>query len=82
MKTMTSFTTALATAVVLAAPISLSHAKDAIYGSDLMTAKERAEHTQKLNSFNTQAERDAYRKEHEQKMQQRAKEKGLALPKG
>ncbi len=55
-------------------------AKEKIYGSQLMTRKERAEHRSKMRSLKTQEERDAYRLEHHKKMQERAKGKGMTLP--
>ena len=54
--------------------------QETIYGSQLMTRKERAEHRAKMRSLKTKEERDAYRLEHHKKMQERAKEKGVTLP--
>ena|SRR3972149_2863878 len=54
--------------------------KEQIYGSQLMTRKERAEHRAKMRSLKTREERDAYRLEHHKKMLERAKEKGVTLP--
>ncbi len=51
-----------------------------IYGSELMTKEERAEHRAKMRSLKTEAEREAYRKEHHMKMQERAKKMGKTLP--
>ncbi len=51
-----------------------------IYGSELMTKEERAEHRAKMRSLKTAAEREAYRKEHHMKMQERAKKMGKTLP--
>lgn len=51
-----------------------------VYGSQLMTAQERAEHRAKLRSLKTPEEREAYRLEHHRQMQERAREKGLTLP--
>ena len=55
-------------------------AQERIYGSQLMTQQERAEHRAKMRSLKTLEERDAYRLEHHKKMQERAQEKGLTLP--
>lgn len=55
-------------------------AQERIYGSQLMTQQERAEHRAKMRSLKTREEREVYRLEHHKKMQERAKEKGLALP--
>lgn len=55
-------------------------ASEPIYGSQLMTRQERIEHRQTLRTLKTQQERDAYRLEHHQKMQERAKARGTQLP--
>jgi hypothetical protein len=52
----------------------------AIYGRQLMTAEEIAEHQAKMRSFQTAQEREAYRLEHHQRMQQRAETQGVTLP--
>ena len=54
--------------------------QEQIYGSQLMTPQERAEHRAKMRAAKTQQERDAIRLEHHKKMQERAKEKGITLP--
>jgi hypothetical protein len=51
-----------------------------MYGWELMTVKEREEHRQKMRSLKTEEERTAYRQEHHEKMQQRAKEQGVTIP--
>ena len=53
---------------------------EVIYGSQLMTKKERAEHRTKMRSLKTKEEREAFRAEHHQKMQERAREMGKTLP--
>jgi len=60
------------------APITFS--ADMVYGYQLMTEQERAEHRAKMRSFNTEAEREAYRQQHHEMMQQRAKVQGVTLP--
>lgn len=83
----------LITAVALLAPaISIAaesesgqkpvkkQAQERVYGSQLMTQQERAEHRAKMRGLKTREERDAYRLEHHRKMQERAREKGLTLP--
>lgn len=55
-------------------------AQEQIYGSQLMTRQERLEHRAKLRAAKTAEEREQIRKEHHEKMQQRAKEKGVTLP--
>ena len=51
-----------------------------IYGWQLMTPQERAEHRTKMHSLKTEEEREAYRLEHHKKMQERSKERKLTLP--
>jgi len=56
--------------------------QDQIYGSQLMTVRERNEYQVKMRSMKTEAEREAYRLEHHKQMQKRAREKGITLPDG
>jgi hypothetical protein len=51
-----------------------------VYGWQLMDEQERAEHRNKMRSFQTEQEREAYRMEHHERMQERAREQGMALP--
>ena len=51
-----------------------------IYGTTMMKRQERTEHRNKLRAMTTDEERDAYLLEHKQKMQERAKQRGLRLP--
>ena len=51
-----------------------------IYGSQLMTTQERKEYRQQMRVLKTQQERDQLRSEHHNKMQERAKERGVTLP--
>ena len=60
--------------------INSVQAQDTTYGWQLMTEQERVEHRKKMRSFRTEQERDAYRSEHHKRMQERAKEQGIALP--
>jgi hypothetical protein len=55
-------------------------ADETVYGYQLMTEQERAEHRAKMRSFNTDAEREAYRRQHHEMMQQRARAQGVTLP--
>lgn len=74
---------AIATLLLLAATPSISFAAEegkTVYGWQLMTEQERAEHRAKMRSFNTEEEREAYRQEHHKRMQARAKEQGATLP--
>lgn len=54
--------------------------QEQVYGSQLMTQKERMEHRTQLKAAKTAQEREQIRKAHHDKMQQRAKEKGVTLP--
>ncbi|SOD50858.1 hypothetical protein SAMN06296416_101343 [Pseudoxanthomonas wuyuanensis] len=54
--------------------------QDQVYGYQLMTPEERAAHRNQLRSLKTQQERDAFRMQHHQQMQQRAAERGVKLP--
>lgn len=54
--------------------------QDQIYGSQLMTEQERLEHRNRMRSFKTEEERNTYRLEHHNRMQERAKAKGVTLP--
>lgn len=51
-----------------------------IYGYELMTGQERAEYQRRMRAAKTEQERQAIRLEHHQKMQERAKAQGKALP--
>ncbi|MBS4095956.1 MAG: hypothetical protein KGZ83_03850 [Sulfuricella sp.] len=55
-------------------------AQEPIYGSQLMTKQERAEHRTKMRAAKTPEEREQIRKEQHQLMQERAKERGVTLP--
>jgi len=54
--------------------------QEPIYGSQLMTRKERTEFRTKMRAANTVEEREQIRKEHHEVMQERAKERGVSLP--
>ena len=83
---------ALASALILAAGLTQAadqiqdqtqdrtRLQDQIYGSQLMTEQERIEHRNRMRSFKTQQERDAYQLEQHKRMQERAKERGVTLP--
>lgn len=57
-----------------------SRQQEVIYGWQLMTEKERAEHREKMQAMKTEEERERYRQEHHEKMQARAMEQGVTLP--
>lgn len=54
--------------------------QDNIYGSQLMTPQERAEHRAKMQSATTKQEREQIRNEHHEQMKIRAKARGITLP--
>jgi hypothetical protein len=72
------------TAAALAASLGLTvpaQAEDElIYGRELMTEQELAEHRARMRSFGTEQEREMYRLEHHQRMQERARAQGKVLP--
>lgn len=51
-----------------------------IYGSQLMTPAERNAYRARMRSLKTVQERQAFRMQHHQEMQQRAQERGMTLP--
>jgi len=51
-----------------------------VYGSELMTPQERAEHRAKMQAAKTSEERERIRKEHHELMKKRAEERGMKLP--
>ncbi len=54
--------------------------QEQIYGRQLMTQQERAEQRAKMRAAKTVEEREQIRKEHHDRMQERAKERGVTLP--
>ena len=77
-----SFVTLLSTlAIVILMQVSpTTVSEETMYGYQLMTEQERAEHRATMRSFNTEAEREAYRRQHHEMMQERAKAQGVTLP--
>lgn len=55
-------------------------ADETVYGWQLMTEQEREEHRNKMRTLQTEKEREAYRQEHHERMEKRAKERGVTLP--
>ena len=51
-----------------------------MYGWEMMTREERNEHRERIRSFNNEREREQYRLEHHNRMQERAKKQGRSLP--
>jgi hypothetical protein len=72
--------TAAGLGVAPAAAASAQAQQETIYGSQLMTAKERQEYRLKLRQAKTVEEREQIRDEHHKLMQERAKERGVKLP--
>lgn len=54
--------------------------QEQIYGSQLMTPAEREAHWAKLRNMKTEEERNAFRLQHHEQMQERARAKGIQLP--
>ena len=54
--------------------------QEQIYGSQLMTDKERAEYQAKMRAAKTPEEKEQIRKEHHERMKARAEERGMTLP--
>jgi len=53
--------------------------QEQIYGSQLMTQQERAEYRAKMRFTKTAEEREQIRKEHHERMKERAAERGVTL---
>ena len=71
---------ALAAGQVSAEEKTQTQKPNKIYGSQLMTPQERGEFRAKMRAAKTPEEREQIRKEHHQRMQERAKERGASLP--
>ena len=54
--------------------------QEQIYGSQLMTNQERAEHRHKMRAAKSAEERERIRNEHHERMKERAKARGVTLP--
>lgn len=57
-----------------------TQAQEQIYGSQLMTPQERAEHQIKMRNAKTSEAREQIRAQHHKEMQIRAKQRGVTLP--
>lgn len=74
---------ALASAMLLFTCLSAAdeaQTKESVYGSQLMTQKERTEHRSKIRDAKSAEEREKIRTEHHEQMKVRAKEKGVTIP--
>lgn len=69
-----------AVAVALGMTLPAMAEDEVIYGRQLMTEQELAEHRAKMRSLKTEQEREAFRMEHHKLMQERAKARGMTLP--
>lgn len=56
------------------------HQDEPVYGSQMMTEEERNEFRERMRAAQTNEERDQIRAEHHERMQERAKERGVAMP--
>lgn len=54
--------------------------QDRIYGSQLMTQKEREQYNAQMQSAKTEQEREQIRNQHQKSMNERAKERGVNIP--
>lgn len=54
--------------------------KAPIYGSRLMTEEERIQYRDRMRAAKTAEEREQIRREHHEKMKERARERGVTLP--
>ncbi len=54
--------------------------QEQVYGSQLMTRQERVEFRTKMRAAKTVQEREQIRKEHHERMKERAKARGVTLP--
>lgn len=77
---MPTVSSSIITMLLLLLPLHVSYADEAVYGWQLMSKQERIEHRNRMRTFKTEEEREAYRNEHHKRMQERAREKGLSLP--
>lgn len=57
-----------------------AQAQERVYGSQLMTPQERSEYSARMRTARTEQEREQIRAEHHDRMQARAKERGVTLP--
>lgn len=54
--------------------------QERVYGSQLMTRKERVEYRARMRAAKTEQEREQLRKEHHERMKEKAMERGVTLP--
>lgn len=54
--------------------------REQAFGWQLMSDQERQQYQQQMQKMNTEQEREAFRNEHHQMMQERARQQGVTLP--
>ncbi len=59
---------------------SAAEPEEPIYGRHLLTQQERQEHREQIRSAKSWEEREQLRREHHERMRERARAKGAALP--
>jgi hypothetical protein len=80
MKNTLIVSTLAATLMLAASPVFAAEQQEQIYGSQLMTQQERNEFRAKMRAAKTAEERERIRKEHHERMKERARARGLMLP--
>ncbi len=68
-----------AVAVSLSLPVN-AEKTEPVFGQQLMSTEELQEHRQTLRSMESEKKRQEYRREHHQRMLERAREQGVELP--
>lgn len=72
---------AAAVAAALSFPLlSAAQNQRPIYGSQLMTQQERVDYRARMRNLRTAQERERFRLEHHERMQERARARGITLP--
>ena len=66
--------------IVLLLPMQVSYSAEEAYGWSIMSEQERIQYRETMRNLKTQEEQERYRTEHHNKMQERAKAKGVTLP--
>lgn len=61
-------------------PLAAQQEQRQVYGWELMSPQERAQHREKMRSLETEQAREQYRMEHHRRMQKRAEQQGVTLP--
>jgi uncharacterized protein YdbL (DUF1318 family) len=56
------------------------HEQEQVYGSQLMTQQERTKYRAQMNAAKSEEEREQIRREHHERMKERAKAQGVNLP--